>query len=340
MDQEEHEQHLKIASDMVSKAKFILPLLLLISLTVNSKNLDSPCTAATNDLSFSPNGKLLASVNTENQIMIWEFETGQLKSKIKSQTSYMSELDWTPDGEHIVSASRGGELELININTGNSIWKVGDFNKASYRIDGGLGQVEVSPSGKYVATLQTFPVSILVLYEIQSGSKLMEISLDEQTDVFVWGSDDKTVYTADVNGFINEMDLNQKSITSSFQVSNSRLIDLDFKEDKILCGGKSGQLILLDLISGKVIQKYSHNSFINRVAFLPKNNLAASVGGTGFLKIWSIQTDKLIISTKAHIDISYYVSSHPDEEFLATSGEDNCIRIWNIHELGSFNTIK
>jgi len=43
-----------------------------------------------------------------------------------------------------------------------------------------------------------------------------------------------------------------------------------------------------------------------------------------------LENGELLFKQKAHNNIQYYVTFSPDYKTLATSGEDNYIRLWNV----------
>src|SRR5262249_12893329 len=56
------------------------------------------------------------------------------------------------------------------------------------------------------------------------------------------------------------------------------------------------------------------------------------VGGTrgGYLRVWSVESHKLIKSTKAHNDIVTSVVFSPKGDRVATASKDGTIKIWDI----------
>jgi len=291
---------------------------------------DDPATAATNDVAFDPGGTRVATVTTNNDLAVFSVASGQRLTTLPAQDGYMSEIDWTSDGNRIVTVSRAGTISMIDLASGSAVWTGGDYSDSSFRIDGGLAQVELSPNGETAAALQTFPDSVLSLWNSESGALEAEIPLEAPTDVFVWSESGESLYTANHEGSVVVVSARDGSVERVFDLDLGRLIDIDLGAEGLLAlGGAAGVVSLLDTKSGSIVQQYDHGAFINRVALDTKKGIVAAVGGLGNLKAWALDSGKMLFGVEAHRDIAYYVSAHPDSNQLATVGEDNVIRFWD-----------
>ena len=74
-----------------------------------------------------------------------------------------------------------------------------------------------------------------------------------------------------------------------------------------------------------------HSHGVWDVAFSPDGLTLASVGADRFLRIWEIETGRLLKSLKGHTHDIRQVAFSPDGRTLATSSEDRTIRLWNPH---------
>ena len=61
---------------------------------------------------FSPDGKRLASMSSDNTVKVWDAQTGQELLTCKGHTERVTSVAFSPDGTRIASASDDGTVRL------------------------------------------------------------------------------------------------------------------------------------------------------------------------------------------------------------------------------------
>ena len=56
-------------------------------------------------VSFSPDGKRLASASSDQTVKVWDATTGQEALTLKGHTSSVGSVSFSPDGQRLASAS-------------------------------------------------------------------------------------------------------------------------------------------------------------------------------------------------------------------------------------------
>lgn len=69
-------------------------------------------------LAWSPNSALIASVQTDNAIYIWNALTGQQLLVYKGHQTIIQKVSWSPDGKSLVSADIEGHIQIWDASTG------------------------------------------------------------------------------------------------------------------------------------------------------------------------------------------------------------------------------
>jgi len=128
---------------------------------------------------FSPDGQFVVTAGTEYEsdsgsvpnsntplwkapVQLWQTHTGQQLRRFKAGDGVVDSVDFSPDGNRLVSVKRNRsgdaerfEMQLWDVKTGEEIQKFKEFNEelsiASGEV-GLLGLVRFSPDGKYVLT--------------------------------------------------------------------------------------------------------------------------------------------------------------------------------------------
>ncbi|MDH5576697.1 MAG: hypothetical protein OEY80_14520, partial [Nitrospirota bacterium] len=72
-----------------------------------------------------------------------------------------------------------------------------------------------------------------------------------------------------------------------------------------------------------------HTQEIWSVAFSPDGLTLASGGTDRFIRIWDIETGRLLRSLRGHTQVIREIKYSPDGQILASASEDRTIRLWN-----------
>ncbi|WP_422730895.1 WD40 repeat domain-containing protein, partial [Nostoc cycadae] len=92
-------------------------------------------------VSFSSDGKTLASGSNDKTITLWNVETGKKISTFTGHSSTVVSVSFSPDGRLLASGSLDGTIKLWNIKTGK---KIGTFTGHSNSVQ----SVSFSPDGR------------------------------------------------------------------------------------------------------------------------------------------------------------------------------------------------
>ncbi|HKU75800.1 MAG TPA: caspase family protein [Pyrinomonadaceae bacterium] len=124
---------------------------------------------AVNDVSYSPNGSLIATAGDDRKIKLWDATSRKLLNDLEGHSGEVSAIDFSPDGRLLVSAGENNEVFLWDVQSGRLI--------RGFRGHGsGVNSVAFSPDGKTLATTggkyQDVSDNSIRIWDVQTGRQL------------------------------------------------------------------------------------------------------------------------------------------------------------------------
>ena len=277
-------------------------------------------------ISWSTNGELLASPNSNNTIEIWSID-GNLKSTLHGHTNNVYAAVWAPGDQQIASSSSdksiiiweasknweiGTKLHTQNPST-TLAWSPNGQLLASSSDDGTVTTWDTKTwKRKGLSHKHTQPVRGLVW--INEGRYLVSVGFDAKS--ILW-------------------DINGNKIFHSISFDNAlTAVAYLAEKDLIAFGGFSKSIYLWDIKQERISKTLEgHQNTITSLSFLPKSNYLASKSMDGTVRIWDCEA-KIMVDTlpERHPDnyVSVGIAFHPNLPILATLGDqDSTIRLWD-----------
>ncbi len=81
---------------------------------------------AIEDVTFSPDGQLIAIVGFDNSVQLWDANSGANMGHLTGNGDTINLVSFSPNGQSLLTASIDGTTRLWNVNTGEQIWQVED----------------------------------------------------------------------------------------------------------------------------------------------------------------------------------------------------------------------
>ncbi|MCS6895515.1 MAG: hypothetical protein NZZ60_05125 [Bacteroidia bacterium] len=101
--------------------------------------------------------------------------------------------------------------------------------------------------------------------------------------------------------------------------------------DSFLCAGRDGYVYEVSRTERTLIKQVQADThFVFAIQSSPKQNIIATGGKSGYLKLWDANLH-LLQEKHAHAFTLNAIAWHPNGHALATGGRDRYIHIWDIH---------
>lgn len=298
-------------------------------------------------VSFSPDGKLLASCGMDSSIFIWSYPELKILKKLNGHAGGVSTLDFSPDGKSLASGARDARVKVWDVASGKELLTLTEG------LSKGIYAVKFTPDGKRLGVtswewLQDKGVNgIARIYNLPNGSLFKHFDLDPHPiSAIDFSPDGKKAFIGSWGQIVTCHDLENDNLDWKFDM------DKDFPEEYNAVNsaelspdgrwgvstGKDSRTRLYDAATGKIIYQIEphegHKKWINAVRFSADGKLLATGGEDQLIQVREAATGKLLHSLWGHDDFVNSLSFHPDGAVLASASRDGSLKIWNLEKTG------
>ena len=271
-----------------------------------------------NSVSYSPDGKLIASASSDATIKIWR-SNGELLHTLKGHQDSVLDVAFSPQGDTIASAGDDNVVKLWSIE--------GKLKDTLSGHQGSIHQVAFSPQGDLIASAGEDKTVWLWNRE----GELVNVLIEHEREVLAvaFSPDGQTIATGDRSGRLRLWN-RQGRILNTFIAHRLPVRSIDFSPDgrQIVTGGDDN-LVKLWQPDGKLIQIFArYDAPVTGVKFSPDGELIGTTSWDGTIKIW--YPEGRLHSNLPGQRRVWGLAWSPDGATIATAGWNNLAKLWQI----------
>lgn len=289
-----------------------------------------------NSAIFSPDGKHLLTVSSNDTISIWEITTGKEIRRFDGHSDNITTVAFSPDGRYIISGSKDKSIRLYPWEALKRAQEVGIYPAIS-RIK---TTSELLKEHKKIQLLISSATDC-----IKEGAFCGAYMLLRQVQADRYYEKNKDILDLILHSGIMGMG-KRRSFISGWNVNilgeHSKIVSsVNFSSDGkfVISGGADNTIRLWDLARSMQINRFGsievrcfigHNSNVNSVAFSPDGGSVLSGYADNSLILWETATAKEIMRFEGHSDTICSITFSPDGNYILSGGYDKTPILWDV----------
>ncbi|MBD2435236.1 eIF2A-related protein [Nostoc sp. FACHB-110] len=278
-------------------------------------------TQQVNAVSFSPDGKMLASASDDATIKLWD-TAGKLLKNIKNNSKRVTAIAFSPDSKLLAAANANNTIQLYNIN--------GDLIQTFSGHTDIVTDVSFSPDGKSLASSSLDKT--IKLWRLDGTLLKSWNAHNGWVNTVTFSPDGKIIASGGEDNLVKLWQTSDGKLMKTLVGHQERINRVSFSPNgKNIASASGDTTIKIWDTQGKLLQSIeAQNKQVNSIRFSPNSNTLASAGADGNMKIWNLNGD-LISTIPGHSEQIRDISFSPDGKMLASAGADKSIRLWQVN---------
>lgn len=285
---------------------------------------DELTTAFINSVTFSPDGRNMASAGGDGVVRLWGENTG-MTIPVGEEIACIT---YRQDGEMIAAGTRSGKVWVWMSETGKLVHKFNAHQKAVTELTFLDNRRLLSSSHDKTVKLLDFSVSKDVFTFTGHQGAVLSHAISPNK---------KYLLSGDAQGIMRLWNLKTGDFIRQYEGTPGLVSRVRFTPDGyfVLGGGDDGFIRIWDTESGDYFYELqAHDGMVLWMDFSPRGEYLVSSGGGAIndIHLWDVLTVEFFGVLSGHTESVTTVDYSPTGQYVVSSSMDNSIKLWDVQE--------
>ena len=269
-------------------------------------------------MSWSPDGKRLASASYDKTVIVWDAQTGEKVRSLEGHSDWVNKVSWSPDGKRLASASEDKTVIVWDAQTGEKIRSLTGHSAP-------VESVSWSPDGKRLASGSGDKT--MIVWDAQTGEQIRSLKGHSHwIDTVSWSPDGKRLASASRDDTVIVWDAESGAKIHTLEGHSNCVESVSWSPDakRLASASRDRTVIVWDAQTGEKIRSLEgHSATVESVSWSPDGKHLASGSADKTVIVWDAQTGELLrqsgtfgLDWISFTPQGYYHSSLAAEQFI------------------------
>ncbi len=253
----------------------------------------------------------------------------------EGHTSGVNRASYSPDGQHILSASDDKSVRIWNARTGQLEHLLSGHTDEVWR-------ALYSPDGKQIASGSRD--KSVHLWDAHSGALLAVLAHEAMINALAYSPDGRFLASGAFDGKIRIWDVQTHTMLRQLEGHQSSINSLQYSADgnRLLSASNDNGVFLWDLDTGNILKKFEgHTDWVLSATFSSDEQQIASSSWDGAVYLWDVNSGAQLTKLSqcdsgARFNKLVY---SPDGKYLLAAAANRAITVWDLASRQVQNTV-
>ncbi len=277
-----------------------------------------------NDIAYSPDGQLLASVSNDNTIKLWNTERGKLVNTLLGHSGSISAVAFSPDGKILATFGYDKTIRLWNPGSGENLRTFTPGQRVTH--------LAFHPSGRMLAT-SLFETPTIVVWDLEQGRPVHELKghTDDIKDL-VFTPDGALLASCGEDSSIKLWNPSTGALVHALDGEGKWIVDLAITPDgKFLAAAALDKTLRLwNPTTGKRVAAIEMPAAVKRVAASPDSSRIAVAGSDNAIQLVDLGQGKITHTLTGHRAPNTSMAFSADSGRILTTDFGAMAFLWDV----------